>query len=222
MNTPDPAPANLTDLPVLYSFRRCPYAIRARMALRVAGIKVVLREVDLGAKPAEMLLASPKASVPVLVLQDNHVIDESLDIMNWALGENDPQDWLKTKNTGAQALIAANDGEFKHHLDRYKYPQWHEGAVREEHRTEAERFLRALEQRLTEHAYLDSNQLSILDAAIVPFIRQFSMVDEAWFAASPYPALRAWLTQFLQGDHFLAVMGKQPLWVKGDTPILFP
>jgi len=192
------------------------------MALHVAKITVILREVDLTNRPEEMLCHSPKGSVPVLVLPDDQVIDESLDIMKWALEKNDPTDWLKTKSNGAYELISTNDGDFKHHLDRYKYPEWHEGTVKEEHRTQAERFLSTLEQRLTEHAFLDSDRPSLLDAAIMPFVRQFAAVDEEWFTTSPYPALKIWLAQFLKGENFLKVMGKQPVWEKGDTPVFFP
>lgn len=222
MNAPDNHLPDDASFPVLYSFRRCPYAIRARMALRVAEITVTLREVDLANQPDEMLFHSPKGSVPVLVLPDHQVIDESLEIMKWALGKNDPTEWLKTESTGAHELIAANDGEFKHHLDRYKYPEWYEGAVKKEHRTQAERFLSRLETRLTEHAFLDSDRPSILDAAIAPFVRQFAAVDEEWFTASPYPALQNWLARFLSGENFLKVMGKRPVWKKGDAPVFFP
>lgn len=222
MNAPDNPLPNDASFPVLYSFRRCPYAIRARMALRVAEITVTLREVDLANRPDEMLFHSPKGSVPVLVLPDHQVIDESLEIMKWALGKNDPTEWLKTESAGARELIAANDGEFKHHLDRYKYPERYEGAVKKEHRTQAERFLSTLETRLTEHAFLDSDRPSILDAAIAPFVRQFAAVDEEWFTASPYPALQNWLARFLSGENFLKVMGKRPVWKKGDAPVFFP
>lgn len=189
------------------------------MALRAAEITITLREVDLRNRPDQMLFHSPKGSVPVLVLPDDQVIDESLDIMKWALGKNDPKEWLKIESNGAHELIAANDGEFKHHLDRYKYPEWHGGAVKKEHRTHAERFLSTLEQRLTEHTFLDSDRPSILDAAIAPFVRQFAAVDEEWFTASPYPALQNWLGQFLRGEIFLKVMGKQPVWKEGDAPV---
>jgi glutathione S-transferase len=212
----------MTSVPVLYSFRRCPYAIRARMALRVAEITVTLREVDLGKKPDAMLSSSPKGSVPILVLPDDTVIDESLDIMKWALGKNDPLAWLKTESPGVEELIAANDDDFKHHLDRYKYPQWHAGASKEAHRAQAEKFLLRLEQRLTQHAFLDSDRASILDAAIGPFVRQFAAVDEAWFKTSPYPALQVWLTRFLESERFLEVMGKQPVWKHDDSPVFFP
>ena len=192
------------------------------MALRVAEITVALREVDLGNRPGEMLAHSPKGSVPVLVFPDDQIIDESLDIMKWALGKNDPTEWLKTESDGAHELIAANDGEFKHHLDRYKYPEWHAGAIKNEHRNQAERFLDILEQRLTEHAFLDSDRPSILDAAIAPFVRQFAAVDKEWFTASPYPALQNWLARFLREEYFLKVMDKQPAWRNGDAPVFFP
>ncbi len=190
--------------------------------MRAAEITVVLREVDLANRPDEMLLHSPKGTVPVLVLPANQVIDESLDIMKWALGKCDPMLWLNTQSNGTHELIVANDGEFKHHLDRYKYPERYKNTVKEEHRTQAEIFLLTLEQRLTEHAFLDSHRPTILDAAIAPFIRQFAAVDEQWFKDSPYPALKNWLTRFLRGEDFLKVMNKLPVWEKGDKPIFFP
>ena len=214
-----PCRARTMTLPVLYSFRRCPYAMRARMALWVAGIMVELREVKLAAKPPALLAASPKGTVPVLVLADGRVIDESLDIMRWALGQNDPEGWL----AGADpAVIAANDGPFKHHLDRAKYPgRYEEEHTATDHRAAALALLAPLEARLAEAPYLCGDRRSLTDIALLPFIRQFAAIDPAWFAAQANPRLQAWLDELLASDLFAAVMPKFAPWKEGDAPALF-
>lgn len=194
--------------PILYSYRRCPYAMRARMALRYAGISVETREVVLGDKPRHMLAVSPKGTVPVLVLPDGKVIDESLDIMAWALAQQDPDGWL-TDNRLFQELITENDGSFKRALDQYKYATRFPEQSAEVYRQQGERFLARLEALLSEHAYLLSEKLTQADVAIFPFIRQFSMVDRDWFAEAPYPHLRQWLAGLLDSELFNAVMQKQ-------------
>lgn len=194
--------------PILYSYRRCPYAMRARMALRYAGISVETREVVLGDKPRHMLAVSPKGTVPVLVLPDGKVIDESLDIMAWALAQQDPDGWL-TDNRLFQELITENDGSFKRALDQYKYATRFPEQSAEVYRQQGERFLARLEALLSEHAYLLSEKLTQADVAIFPFIRQFSMVDRDWFAEAPYPHLRQWLAGLLASELFNAVMQKQ-------------
>ena len=211
--------------PILYSFRRWPYAKRARMALLSSGIEVELREVVLRDKPSHMLKLSPKGTVPVLWLADGTVIDESLDVMLWALQERDPEHWLpaeRTNHAEALALIARNDDEFKFHLDRYKYPSRYEGAVGEEHRTAAESFLGTLEERLTQTPYLLGSQRTFLDAAILPFIRQFANTDRAWFDEAPYPALRGWMTRELEAPSFTGMMRKYPQWQAGFPGADFP
>lgn len=194
--------------PILYSYRRCPYAMRARMALRYAGTSVETREVVLGDKPRHMLAVSPKGTVPVLVLPDGKVIDESLDIMAWALAQQDPDGWL-TDNRLFQELITENDGSFKRALDQYKYATRFPEQSAEVYRQQGERFLTRLEALLSEHAYLLSEKLTQADVAIFPFIRQFSMVDTDWFAEAPYPHLRQWLAGLLDSELFNAVMQKQ-------------
>lgn len=194
--------------PILYSYRRCPYAMRARMALRYAGISVETREVVLGDKPRHMLAVSPKGTVPVLVLPDGKVIDESLDIMAWALAQQDPDGWL-TDNRLFQELITENDSSFKRALDQYKYAARFPEQSAEVYRQQGERFLARLEALLSEHAYLLSEKLTQADVAIFPFIRQFSMVDRDWFAEAPYPHLRQWLAGLLDSELFNAVMQKQ-------------
>lgn len=205
-------------LPILYSFRRCPYAIRARMALRYAGVQVELREVLLKDKPASMLAASSKGTVPVLIFPDGEVLDESFDVMRWALEQSDSDHWwLKEFEAEANELIQWNDGEFKQHLDHYKYFERYSSGKSPEHsvefyRAQAEEFLTALEQRLSVEKYLLGKSISIADIAIFPFIRQFAFADKNWFDASPYPKLKIWLSGFLESDLFLSIMDKNPVW----------
>lgn len=196
----------------LYSFRRCPYAMRARMALRYSGLPIDIHEVSLKAKPQEMLRLSPKGTVPVLVLQDGTVIDESLDVMRYALAQNDPNDWLMQDKDAqvnlAESLIAENDGAFKSALDRYKYAIRYPEKSQEEYRAEGEVFLQKLENLLGNTRYLCRDTCSYADIAIFPFIRQFALADEAWFAQSPYPALRGWLDGLIESQLFHDIMEK--------------
>lgn len=207
----------MTALPVLYSFRRCPYAIRARMALWASRITVELREVKLAAKPPELCAASPKATVPVLVLADGTVIDESLDIMRWALGQNDPDGWLERDDPD---LIAANDGPFKHHLDRAKYPGRYPDEGTADHRAAALALLGPLEERLAGAPWLRGADVGLADIALFPFIRQFAAIDPAWFAAQAVPDLQAWLERLGKSGVFESVMGKFGPWQEGDVPVL--
>jgi len=214
-----------TSIPVLYTFRRCPYAIRARLALRYTGIRVALREVVLRDKPRQMIEASPKATVPVLVLDEGtakqEVIDESLDIMLWALAQNDPDGWLDVDIESANQLIEANDEQFKPWLDRYKYPNRYDDLQPGEPRQHCEVFLRTLEERLTGHAYICGERPSIVDFAVYSFVRQFAYVDRDWFDSSNYAALGRWLEQGLASPLFAAVMHKYPQWRQGDSVTVF-
>ena len=195
----------------LYSFRRCPYAMRARMALRYSGVAVDIVEVSLKAKPAEMLALSGKGTVPVLSA-DGRVIDESLDIMRWALAENDPQDWLlKDDPVAAEQiapLIEQNDQVFKVHLNRYKYAERYPEQPMEVYRTEGEVFLRRLDQLLEGRDYLLADHPSLADVALMPFVRQFAHVDREWFGQTPYLRLQAWLQRLLESDLFTSIMKK--------------
>lgn len=193
--------------------------MRARMALHYAGIAVEIREIALKAKPVHMLQAAPKGTVPVLVLPDGKVIDESLDIMYWALQQHDPDGWLGDAAQLAQAesLIDLNDGAFKRALDQYKYATRFPEQPPAAYRAQGEVFLQPLETRLLRQAYLVSNHASLVDVAIFPFVRQFSMVDPAWFAAAPYPQLRAWLQQWLVSERFAAIMQKHPVYEELPT-----
>lgn len=202
-------------LPILYSFRRCPYAMRARLALQVAGLAVEHREIALKNKPAEMLRASPKGTVPVLVLADGTVLEESLDIMRWALGRNDPLGWLGGDDAHRQDawdLIARNDGAFKFHLDRYKYPHRYGLADGLAHRKLARAFLNTLQDRLAIQDFLGDARFGLADSAIAPFVRQFAHTDPAWFAAQAWGHLAQWLQDFEVSAAFVRVMEKHPLW----------
>ncbi len=197
-------------LPVLYSFRRCPYAIRARLALQVAGIAVDCCEVSLRDKPVALRELSPKASVPVLQLPDGRVLEQSLDIMHWALRARDPEGWLAAADPiDAAAWIARNDDEFKPLLDRYKYAVRNPERSRAQHRESAlAGFVLALEERLRESRHLLGAGCSVADAAIFPFVRQFAAVEPAWFEAMPLPGIQAWLGNWLRSAVYIAVMRK--------------
>ena len=201
---------------ILYSFRRCPYAMRARLALHVSGVAYEHREVALKAKPAEMLAASPKGTVPVLCLPDGKVLEQSLDIMHWALQQNDPQAWLPNTPealASTHADIALNDGEFKAHLDRYKYPQRFGLLDGLPSRAKGAEVLLGWQARLQTQLYLSGERWGLLDACVAPFVRQFARTDRAWFDAQPWPELAQWLLAFENSEAFLAVMHKHPLWV---------
>ncbi|VVO64830.1 hypothetical protein PS858_00980 [Pseudomonas fluorescens] len=195
----------------LYSFRRCPYAMRARMALRYSDVAVNIVEVSLKAKPAEMLALSSKGTVPVLSV-DGQVIDESLAIMHWALAQNDPQDWLLKDDPAGRAQIAAlieeNDQVFKVHLNHYKYAERYPEQPMEFYRAEGEVFLRQLEGLLEGRDYLLADHPSLADVALMPFIRQFAHVDREWFDQTRYVRLQAWLKRFLESDLFTSIMKK--------------
>ncbi|MBL1275354.1 MAG: glutathione S-transferase [Ectothiorhodospiraceae bacterium] len=203
-----------TVLPILYSFRRCPYAMRARMAVKYSGVAVDMREVLLSNKPASMLTYSPKGTVPVLVLPDNTVIDESRDIIDWALSVNDPMDWLPAENMRAlgRQLIDENDSRFKEALDKYKYHVRFPEHSAEDYRAQGEVFLSTLNGRLSEARYLLGDKLSVVDIAVFPFIRQFAHVDKTWFEQAPYFRLQDWLEGLLQSDLFSSIMHKQAPW----------
>jgi len=199
-------------LPILYSYRRCPYAMRARMAIWVANIQVEVREISLREKPAHLLQISPKGTVPVLQLPDCTVLEQSLDIMQWALAQNDPQGWLNADHEAVNALITSNDGDFKKALDRYKYPDRYPEHAQQVYREQGEQFLQRVEDALGQHDYLLGDKPSMADVAIFPFIRQFAAVDAEWFASSAYPKLRVWLEGWLQSPLFETVMQKFPTY----------
>jgi glutathione S-transferase len=202
----------MTDGTILYSFRRCPYAIRARMALFVSEEPFTIREVSLKDKPLQLKAASPKGTVPVLVTGDGQVIDESIDIMRWALNRNDPEHWLDGIDAG---LIAQNDGPFKQHLDRYKYADRH-ASNPIVHRDACMDFLEILERRLTQTTNLCGDPTTLTDIAIMPFVRQLAGVDPIWFQARNLPGTRAWLCRYLSTPVFERTMVRQAIWQSGQ------
>ena len=213
-------------LPVLYSFRRCPYAMRARMALAYSETRVELREVILRDMPAAMLACSPKATVPVLQLADGTVLEESRDIIDWALAGNDPLGWMPAAGSEDHAtairLVDENDFAFKENLDRYKYAECHPEHPAAWYRAQGAVFLQQLNDRLSRGDWLLGDQMSVADVAIFPFIRQFAHVDKPWFEKAPWPHLQLWLERLIQSELFAGVMQKYPQWHEGDAPTRFP
>lgn len=234
-------------LPILYSFRRCPYAIRARMALAYAGIAYELREVSLKNKPKEMLAISPKGTTPVMQIfkevekfdrdsdRDFVILEESLDIMNWAVQQNDPCNWRNLSVVNyidrlaiAQQLIKTNDGEFKKALDRYKYPNRFPEQAQEFYRQQAEEVLQVLENQLSSKqevspsttSFLLGNRQTLADVAIFPFVRQFAYVNIDWFNSSPYIYLQKWLQWHETSEIFAFVMQKFPIWTPEQQKVI--
>jgi len=234
-------------LPILYSLRNCPYAMRARLAIFKSKLAVELRDVVLSDKPEEMLVASPKGTVPILVLasvenstpqlDSAQVIDESLDIMLWALGESDPHNLLRakaldslmnssdTKSSTTLAdmlsLITMFDSEFKSALEAYKSAKRYHDTSVQDCRHQCELFIQQLEQRLSNHQYLMDESESLADIALLPFIRQFARVERQWYLQSPYPQLKRWLNHYLQSAMFTKVMAQYPLWAEGQKAVVF-
>lgn len=200
----------------LYSFRRCPYAMRARMAILQSGISCELSEVVLRDKPQDMLDISPKGTVPVLLTHDGDVLDESLDIMMWALKQSDGAAWLSPQLgnlDAALALIAHIDQDFKPHLDRYKYPNRYEGVSALDNKAKGQVILAELNQRLASSTYLFGKQPCIADIAVAPFVRQFAYVDKIDFDANGLGHLHRWLSNFLGSAAFLSVMHKNATFI---------
>lgn len=210
------------NLPILYSFRRCPYAMRARMAIHISGQRCELREVLLRDKPPSMLEYSAKGTVPVLILQDGKVIDESLDVIDWALNLNDPDDWQRSKDKEkTKELIKINDGEFKYHLDRYKYSKRYDNEDPEFHRKKCLKFIESINNELNNSKYIFDDNISYADIVLLPFIRQFRIADIEWFDSLPYDNLKKWLSSFLGSSLLNSIMKKYDLWKEGDKSIVF-
>ena len=200
-------------MPILYSYRRCPYAMRARMALKYAGIQIEHREIALRDKPKSMLLVSPKGTVPVLCI-DGLILDQSLDIMRWALEKSDPDGWGEVDKEVSQTWVEKNDGPFKVLLDRYKYPNRFPDLNQEDVLNNAiELMLKPMEIALQSSKYLMGNKKSLVDVAIFPFIRQFAGVNPQRFEGLPFPSVKTWLNQHLESDLFNSVMDKHPTWL---------
>ena len=200
--------------------------MRARLALVASGQPCALREVVLRDKPAALLEASPKGTVPVLVTPEGVVIEQSLEIMLWALRRHDPLGWLApTEGTvdDILALVAECDGEFKPHLDRYKYPgRFAAVDIEPSARDRASSFVSALEQRLGQRRHLVGDRMSMADAALVPFVRQFAMVDADWFSSQPWPRLREWLSEAVGSPLFALAMVRHAAWAQGQDEVVFP
>ena len=212
-------------LPVFWSFRRCPYAMRARLAVCSAGIQVELREILLRDKPDAFLRASPKGTVPVVELVDGTVLEESRDVMQWALGQNDPAGWLDVQHHAPDrtaSFLDALDGPFKTHLDRYKYASRFDVRAALEHRTAGAAILAEFDASLASQPSLSGEKHGLLDFATLPFVRQFRIADPVWFDAQPWPHLHHWLQDFLESRQFASVMKKYAIWQHGADAVSFP
>ncbi|MCW8900271.1 MAG: glutathione S-transferase [Gammaproteobacteria bacterium] len=211
--------------PILYSLRQCPYAMRARISLLLAKQTVLLRDIVMKNIPSEMLAVSPKGTVPVLLFDDSSVIEESIDIMTWALKQNDPSNLLRSHQPNDYQemfeLIKRNDNEFIEALNKYKAAARYHDAAESTYRRQCEPFITYLEECLTRHDYLIGATPSLADYAILPFIRQFSRVDRKWYLQAPYPKLQHWLEQHYQNPIFSKAMTKYPQWLDNKESILF-
>ena len=207
-------------MPILYSFRRCPYAMRARLAVAASGIKVELREILLRDKAPEFLASSPKGTVPVLVTHSK-VVEESFELMQWALAQSDPEQWLDMPATGYD-WIARCDGPFKQALDHTKYSVRYPDLDPVQERAEASEFLRDLDIQIARSDWMFGPDCKMADMALLPFIRQFANIDKAWFDQQPWPNLQRWLTQFVASERFTSIMMKYDKWTAGAIALTFP
>ena len=211
--------------PILYTFRRCPYAMRARLALSAAQLGIRVREVVLRDKPPAMLEASPKGTVPVLVLESGAVIDESLDVMRWALAQADPEGWLAADAAETDLLIAKNDGPFKRALDRYKYPNRYEDESADPvaNREAGLAILEGLSERIVAYGgQLFGPAPTLADMAIFPFVRQFAHTDMDWWEAAAPGPVKNWLAGHKESARFRAIMKKYPQWSPGEAEPALP
>lgn len=215
-----PEAPEISPLPVLYSFRRCPFAMRARLAIASAGVTVELREILLRDKAPEFLAASPKGTVPVLVA--DKVIEESYDIMRWALARRDPENLLGIQTEHTTNLVATCDGPFKTALDLTKYAVRHPDTDPAKSRASAATFIKTLDDQLNGAPWLFGTAPSLADFAILPFVRQFAHTDLTWWNAQPYPHAQAWLAAFKASARFNGIMTKYTPWKAGDDVIHFP
>ena len=208
--------------PILYTFRRCPYAMRARFAIRSSKIIVEIREIKLQEKPSEFLKLSPKGTVPVLITNSGEVLEESLDIIYWALNKNDPHKWLakgKLENQDIIKLLDDLENKFKPNLDKYKYPSRFSGVDQYLHRDKNLCFLKKLNYYIKNNKSLNCEHLSLLDYAIFPFVRQFRNVDQDWFDKLNFIFLNKWINQIIDSQDFSSIMKKFKKWEPNDVPI---
>ena len=208
--------------PILYTFRRCPYAIRTRMVIKLSQITVEIREIELKNKPREFLELSPKGTVPVLLTDSGQVLEESLDIINWALDSNDPNNLLSECNLSKsqfKELLKKLDDDFKINLDKYKYPNRYQGVDRNFNRDANLNFLANLDNILKTSEYINCNHLTLIDYLIFPFIRQFRNVDENWFDCLNFNYLKKWLNNLMESEDFKSIMKKYTVWNSNQIPI---
>ena len=208
--------------PILYTFRRCPYAMRARFAIRSSKIMVEVREIKLKEKPSEFLKSSPKGTVPVLITKSGEVLEESLDIINWALNINDPHKWLadgKLEKKEITNLLDDFEMKFKINLDKYKYPNRFSGVDQYLYRDKNLCFLEKLNSYLKKNKSLNSEHLTLIDYAIFPFVRQFRNVDKDWFDKLNFSLLNSWINQIIDSEDFSSIMEKFKKWEPNDVPI---
>lgn len=213
---------NNVKYPILYTFRRCPYAIRTRMAIKSSQITVEIREIELKNKPREFLELSPKGTVPVLLTDSGQVLEESLDIINWALDSNDPNNLLSECNLSKsqfKELLKKLDDDFKINLDKYKYPNRYQGVDRNFNRDANLNFLANLDNLLKKSKYINCNHLTLIDYLIFPFIRQFRNVDENWFDCLNFNYLKKWLNNLMESEDFKSIMKKYTVWNSNQIPI---
>lgn len=212
----------MNKFPILYSFRRCPWAMRARIAMHYAGVQCEIREVKLREKPAAFLAIAPKATVPTLVLPDGKIIDESMDIIDFALKHHDPDNWGDANMSEVDCLVSIAEGDFVKAVQRYKYHErFSEQSVEENRKLCEELLITDLEQRLGKHKFLLANKPSIADVAIFPLIRQFAAVDDTWFQTTPYSNTRVWLNSWMQSPHYIGAMKKYAPWKEGNLAEMF-
>ena len=212
----------MSNTPILYSFHGCPYCLRARMALKYAQLKIILRDVDLKDLPEEARAVSSHATVPSLVISDDEYFDESWDIVKWAVEQNDPANWLGQGNEflqDAEMLVETNDHSFKGDLVKYKNPDSHPEQPMEYYRERGEEFLEELNEMLEENTFLLASHISIADIAVFPLVREFVMVDRDWFDDAPYPKLQTWLESIQNTDCFKQVMKEHKIWQPGSDNI---
>ena len=208
--------------PILYTFRRCPYAMRARFAIRSSKIIVEVREIKLKEKPSEFLKSSPKGTVPVLITNSGEVLEESLDIIYWALNKNDPHKWLakgKLENQDIRKLLDDLEDRFKPNLDKYKYPDRFSGVNKFLYRDKNLCFLEKLNFYIEKNKSLNCKHLTLLDYAIFPFVRQFRNVDQDWFDKLNFIFLNKWINQIIDSKDFSSIMKKFKKWEPNDVPI---
>ena len=208
--------------PILYSFRRCPYAMRARLAIKASGIIVEIREVELKNKPKEFLGISPKATVPIVCISSKQIIEESLDIMEWALKINDPLKLLKYEKLNRieiHNILNKLENEFKQNLDRYKYSSRFDLPNPKLYRDKNLQTLNEFNNLLQNNKGICSSHLSLLDYAVFPFIRQFRNVNSVWFDSLELKFLQTWLYELIDSDEFSSIMKKYEIWNPNQKPI---